>query len=544
MGSELISFYQNKIKKTWKLAFFSAFVLGLLVHLYKFTNLLPNADALYNFYSNQNMAASGRWFLSIACGLSSYFDLPWVNGLLSLVFMGLTSAMVAEIFGMKNPVLILLSGGLLVSFPAMTATLSYEFTADGYMLAMALAAFGVCLTRMEYIGKDHWKKSVLSGICICLSCGIYQAYVSFAFVLAVCYFVTELLENRRSDRELWRWIGTQILIYGCALAAYYGIWKLCLALQGFTASSYQGIDRVGVMGAGELVSAFVKIAGDFTKFFIEWNILQHGVTVYSVLNILFLVSFAGVLLAAVRKSGILKHKCHLVLLVLCIAALPVGCFVWYLTSPDVIYHALMLQSICLLYILTAVLFDRWICPRVSGIALLLLTAIVINNSVTANVYYNFMHQSFEKTRAAAVELSTRIHLLDDGTAQYVVIYGGLGGYGQEDHFAPDKLRTLGGWKVINRTILTPMFLDLYTDFSLSYYRSNDLAYPVVENDPDIPAPQDWEFRFPLLNKAERDALEQTDQVQSMPVWPARDSVQLIGNTIVAKLSEIEAADIS
>ena len=178
MGSELISFYQNKIKKTWKLAFFSAFVLGLLVHLYKFTNLLPNADALYNFYSNQNMAASGRWFLSIACGLSSYFDLPWVNGLLSLVFMGLTSAMVAEVFRMKNPVLILLSSGLLVSFPAVTATLSYEFTADGYMLAMALAAFSVCLTRMEYIGKAHWKKLVFSGICICLCCGIYQAYVT------------------------------------------------------------------------------------------------------------------------------------------------------------------------------------------------------------------------------------------------------------------------------------------------------------------------------------------------------------------------------
>lgn len=539
MGSGILAFYNEKIRKTWKLAFFSAFFLGLLVHIYKFTNLLPNADALYNFYSSQNMAASGRWFLSIACSFGSWFDLPWVNGVLSLVFMGLTAAMVAEVFRMENPVLMLLSSGLLVSFPAITATMAYEFTADGYMLAMALSALSVCLSRMEYIGKKHLPRLILSGLCICLSCGIYQAYVSFGFVLAVCYFMMELLENRRSDKELWKWIGTQVLIYGGALAAYYGIWKLCLGALGFTAASYQGIDRVGVMGAGDLVSALVKIAGDFVKFFIEWNILDHGVTVYSVLNILFLIFFAGGILTAVLKSGMLKRKIHLLLLVLCLAALPVGCYIWYLTSPDVFYHALMLQSVCLLYILTAVIYDRWVQPKKSMAALVLLTAIVFNNSVCANMYYNLMHQSFEKTRAAAVELSTRIHLLDDGNVKYVAIYGGLGDYGQEDHFRADKLRQLGGCKLINRTILSPMFLSLYTDFGLSYYRTNDLAYPLVENDPDIPAPQDWSFRFPLLSKVQRDALGQTEEVRAMPIWPARDSVQVFGDTVVVKLSETE-----
>lgn len=541
MGSGILTFYHDKIKKTWKTAFFSAFLLGLLIHIYKFTNLLPNADALYNFYSNQNMAASGRWFLSIACSFSSYFDLPWVNGILSLFFMGLTAAMVAEVFRMENPVLIVLSSGLLVSFPAITATMSYEFTADGYMLAMMLSALSVCLSRMEYIGRKHWPKLVLSGVCICLSCGIYQAYVSFAFVLAVCYFMTELLENRREEKQFRNWIAAQVLIYGCALAGYYLVWKVCLAMQGFTASSYQGIDRVGVMGAGDLVSALMKIVGDFVKFFLEWNILDHGVTVYSVLNMLFLIAFASGLLTAVWKSGAAKRKIHLLLLLLCVAALPVGCFIWYLTSPDVVYHALMLQSVCLLYILTAVLFDRWVRPAISNLALIVLVAIVVNNSVTANMYYNLMQQSFEVTKSVASEVSTRIHLLDDGEVKFVAIYGGLGGYGQEDHFRHDRLRQLGGWKVINRTILSPMFLSLYTDFDLSYYRSNDLEYPIVENDPDIPAPQDWEFRFPLLDKAERDALARTEQVQNMPVWPARDSVAVIGDTVVVKLSHVEAA---
>lgn len=544
MGSELLTFYRQKLKKTWKTAFYSGFFIGLLVHIYKFTNLLPNADALYNFYSSQNMVASGRWFLSAACGLSSFFDLPWVNGMLSLVFMGITAAIVAEVFRMENPVLIVLSGGLLVSFPAITATMAYEFTADGYMLAMALAALSVALSRMEYLERAHWKKLVLSGVCICLCCGIYQAYVSFAFVMAVCYFMLELLDNRREEKAYWKWIGTQVLIYGCALAAYYLIWKLCLSVQGFSASGYQGIDRVGRMGAGDLAAGLVKIAGDFVRFFTEWNVLDHGFTVYSCLNLLFLLSFAGVLLTAVWKSGLIRRRVHLLLMLLCLPALPVGCYIWYLTSPDVVYHGLMLQSLCLLYILTAVLCDRWGClsggNKMKNTVLTLLIMILLNNGLTANMYYNLMHQSFERTRAAAVELSTRIHLLDDGQIRYVALVGNLEDYGQEDHFAPDKLRQLGGWKVINRTLLSPVFLSLYTDFDLSYYRINGLEYPVVENDPNIPAPQDWEFRFPVLSSADSLALAQTEQVQSMPVWPARDSVQVVGDTVVVKLSQPEA----
>lgn len=540
MGSEILIFYREKLKKEWKLAFYSAFFMGLLVHLYKFTNLLPNHDALYNFYSSQNMVASGRWFLAVACGFSSYFDLPWVNGVLSLVFMGLTAAMVAEVFRMKNPVLILLSSGLQVSFPAITATMAYEFTADGYMIAMALAALSVLLTRMEYIGKKYWAGMVLSGVCICLACGIYQAYVSFAFVLAVCYFMVELLENRREEKQYRNWIGAQLVIYPAALALYYGIWKLCLKVQGFAASGYQGIDRVGSMGAGGILSGFGKIVRDFVRFFLEWNILEHGVTVYSVLNILFLICFAAGMLAAVLKSGILKRKIHFLLLILCLAALPVGCYIWYLSSPDVYYHALMLQSVALLYVLAAVICDRWLCPKPSNLMLAVLVAVVFNNSVAANLYYNYMDQSFRKTHAAAVELSTRVHLLDDGTIKHVVIFGGLGDWDQEAHFNSEQLRQLGGWKTINRTILSPMFLSLYTEFDLSYYRENGLDYPVVENEPNIPAPRDWQFRFPLLGAEESRELAQTEQVQAMPVWPAWDSVQVIGDTVVIKLSAIEA----
>lgn len=123
MGQKLLALYGNKVKNTWKIAFFSAFFLGLLVHMYQFTNYSPNHDGLYNFYGSQNMIGSGRWFLAAACSLSTFFDLPWVIGVVSVTFMALTAAVITEVFGMENPCLIVVCSGLLVSFPAVAETM-------------------------------------------------------------------------------------------------------------------------------------------------------------------------------------------------------------------------------------------------------------------------------------------------------------------------------------------------------------------------------------------------------------------------------------
>lgn len=194
MGNTL-SLKWKEIKASWKYTFLVTFIIGMLVHIYKFTNTLINHDGVYNYYSDQNILGSGRWFLSIACGFSSYFDLPWINGLFSIIFIALTAVVIVDIFEIKNRFLMLLVGALLVTFPGTTETFYFGFTADGYMLAMLLAALAVRLSMFEEKKKIHY---LLASIFICLSCGIYQAYVSFAMILALCYFANELLEKKRN----------------------------------------------------------------------------------------------------------------------------------------------------------------------------------------------------------------------------------------------------------------------------------------------------------------------------------------------------------
>ena len=185
MGLDLLSILKSKVSQKQKIAFIGTFVVALLVHLYKFTNTMPNHDSLCNYYSDQNIVGSGRWALSVACGFSSYFDLPWVNGLMSCFFLAMTAVVLVSLFKMENPVLIVLTGGLLAASPSTTETFFFLFTADGYMISMFLAALAVYWSRMEEKRVSRW---ILSSVCICLSCGIYQAYVSFALLVSIIIY--------------------------------------------------------------------------------------------------------------------------------------------------------------------------------------------------------------------------------------------------------------------------------------------------------------------------------------------------------------------
>lgn len=551
MGSEWIRFYRDKVKPQWKIAFIATMVVGLLVHMYKFTNNLPNHDSLLNFYSSQNMVRSGRWFLSIACGFSSYFDLPWVIGVISLVFIACTAILIVEIFHVENSVLVVLCSALLVSFPSVTDTYNFEFTADGYMLAMLLAASAVYCSTLKRSGV-RW--TVLSACFICLTCAVYQAYISFAFVLALCYFMFELLEGKNSTKQYFSWIGRQAVIYSLGLAAYLIIWKICLFVQNCVPSTYMGIDSFGHMNLNQILKAAYRSIESFVAFFIQWNIFKHGLTWYAGLNILFLFAAFIAVVSAVKGSGIFKRFSHFLLLLVCGAAVPFSCFMLYFVSATMAYSPRMEQSICICYIFAAVLCERWLKPNKGNLAALLLFAIVFNNGVIANKLYYYMNLCYERSYGTAVEMQARIHLTDTGTARSIAWIGTVvPSPTVQEAFCTDmtgggsmgKLSSaifLRNYASITQE-LDMIFLEHFLDFELEYYKTHpeEQVREVIFEGGTDPVPDGWSISFPLADDETQQQLMNSDEVKKMGIWPASDSVQLIGETIVIKLADIEAS---
>ena len=543
MGESIMRLYRETVKKEWKIAFFSAVIVGFLVHIYKFTNYFPNHDGLFNFWSTQNMVASGRWFLAPACALSSCFDLPWVIGIFSVAFMAMTAAFLTEIFEMRNHCLIVLSSGLLVSFPAITETMLYQFTSDGYMLAMLLGTAAVYLTRLAK--GIHWKNGITATVCICLACAIYQAYIAYTFVLAVCYFMYELLENRQNTGAYWKWIVYQAGIFAAGLALYYGIWQLIMKLSGIAPSSYEGISAIGTFSAGTLLTAAKQCIFSFIWFFLERNPMQYGFSVFSVLGILFGAAFVIACGAAFYMSGLRRRPVEALLFLLCMISLPFGCFLCYFISPGVEYYTRMLQAMVILYVLLGVLCERWGNALSKNLALFLLVGVILNNSVTANVCYVYLNRCHEQSLATAAELSARIHLEDDGTAENVAFIGSIGGkwtITEEETMDLSKLGTLGPLKMVNYSLLSDhdlivLFLDQYLDFTLEYYRTHDVQEPLYPFTSTSPVPNGFEFHFPIADEKTMEALTATEEYQQMGIWPGKDSVRQIGKTIVVRFSE-------
>ena len=518
MGEGLLLFYRTKLKKEYKFAFFSTFLMAMLIHMYKFVNTLPNHDSVYNYYSDQNILGSGRWALSMACGISSYYDLPWVIGLFSCVFIALTVVVIVALFQMKNPVLIGLTGALLASSPATTETFFFLFTADGYMISMFLAAVAVYYTRIEETRKSRW---LLSGICICVSCGIYQSYVPFALLLAVCYFMDVLLDNRHSKALCFKWILRQVIVYGVSLAAYFVIWKLCMRVSGTVANDYQGISEVGKISVGLLVNGLKEAIVTTVRYFVQWDVFTNGFTLYAVLNLLALAAMIGGLVLGGLKNGLFKRMWAVALVALClIAIVPFGCL-WHFASEQVEYRAIMLQCYTLLFVLTALLYEKWAKkPAVKDLVAFMLALMVFNNALAANACYFYMHFCYERTYAEGVEMMIDIHdLQDEYEFDKIAVMGSRTTELQYENIDPETGKILGAGKF----------------HILSRIMQKSLLFDEVHVRLILEA--NYGLKLDAVPEAERLALLETEEVKSMGSWPAKDSMKVIDDVLVIKLSE-------
>lgn len=494
------------------MAFISTLVIGLCTHIYKFTNTLPNHDSLFNFYSDQNVLGMGRWLLSIACGASSYFDLPWVNGLLSLLFIAATAAVVISVLEVKNVILVVIISGILVTFPGVTETFFFEFTADGYMLAMLLASLAVYFSR---IGDNNIKHLILSAIFICMSCGIYQAYVSFALVLALCYFMQELLEDRRTLKEYFAWIKNQVIVYVSGLLAYLLIWKICMIFQNVQVNAYQGyqgIANVGQISIPVLCGAVKNTIKTWFVFLLEWNVLEHGWTLYGILNVIFILFALSAIIVAIYKSKLYQKKIQSVLFGLCLFALPFFCCIWCFTSSGVTYGSRMLQSIAVFYAWIMVLIAKWWNVKLKNIAVILIMIIIFNFGISANISYYLMNKCYETSYATANEMMMRIHLLDNGCVKKVAVVGNRGTEVSLDTTElGNRVHTYGACLESN----------------LLFDQEHTILF--------LKNMSDFEYEVPTTEELVK--IERLDEVQQMSVWPFSDSMKLINDTIVIKLAE-------
>lgn len=403
---------RTKIKSTWKTAFASAFLLGLLIHLPVMLSDIPNHDGLSSMYFDQNMITSGRWFLSAACGLSSYFTIPWVIGLIGLVWLSLTAVVLTETLELTDPLVIVAVSGLLVAFPALASTFAYVFTMDGYMLGLFLAILAVLLTKKYR--KGGWLYGAVS---LAFSMGIYQAYLPFAILLCVYLILIFFMEEKG-----WKKKAGYVLRYlgmgACGGVLYYVILQILLKLQGKVLDTYQGINSMEQGGTGTgLLTTIKGMYLDFLAFTVHGNVLVNNIFSFAACAVLVLLT-AYLLFRSMVQRKWWKNPAFFAIIILSAVGLPLLTNVFLLISPNLTYHLLMRYQWVLYLILMLAFTDRFAVQEgktdigIQWAALLAAVILIFNYGVSDNIGYSNLEKKYEKTYAYCVRLLDRIEQTD------------------------------------------------------------------------------------------------------------------------------------
>lgn len=503
---------KQKISRRDTMIFLAAFIAGLAAHLRVFVSDIPNHDGLSGIDFDQNMITSGRWFLTVACHISTDYTLPWVIGLLSLLYLGVAAVVLCRFFHLKHAYSGVLIAALLAVYPSLSSNFAYIFTADGYMLALLLA---VCAVYMVERSKRGF---LIGGLLLGFSMGIYQAYLAFAMVLAlygVCrgwFFAKDTKENLRLTA---RYVGMGVI----GAVFYYLMLQILLKIQNTSLSGYQGIGSGSSQGIGSIL---INVYQDFAVHTLKGNILAQNTAVLAVAALLLLAA-AFTLAVAFVRAGSLKNPLSLLCLLAAVVLLPVCFNVMLIISPEVTYHSLMRYQWVLLLVCAVAVIDRlgetlpmkkaacalpWMCVLSAAV-------MIFSYILTCNVAYFNLEKKWTKTYSYCLRLLDRIEQMEGYTYDMPIAMIGVV---SEDTFPSTDL-TVG---------VTDSLLGISGDY---------LVY-TAQNYQDF-----WEYYFgvtvQLVDSGDIVDIYNSEEYQALDPFPAENCMVIVDGVLYVKTENKE-----
>ena len=512
----------GRVSTPQRAAFFSCFITGYLVHLYAFTNTIPNSDGLSRVFDLQQMTISGRWFLHYASALNQFTQMPAVIGLLSLLFLGLAAALVVDLLKVRSRVLAGLSGAVMAAFPCLGYTFLYLFTASAYCLAILLAVLSVWLAKRC---KTGWLLGVLT---LALSMGTYQAYVTAAIALSLLVVLRETLDPEATFSSTLN-LGLRLAAYLAAGAVlYYIILMIFLKAKGLELLSYLGMDAASsgypfgqlprlLFDCYKQVVAFFFVPGWHGGFSNTWMV---------VLNLLLFLLAAGCFLLAagcflrrLKRKALVQELWRPLGALAMLALLPLGINFMRILSPYSDPTPLMKYSFVTVYLAVLLLLDLTddlalssAHPVLSPLSLVCTAALLLSFLNTNNLLYTASAQAHRATESYATRLLTRIEICpgyEPGMEIAIVgaipadqVCSQIESYVQVDHYS------------VPLNTVTPLNKHIY------YYLNDWLNVPVEE-----PSEETMQ------------AISDSHEFQAMPLYPADGSVQVLNGRVVVRMQE-------
>lgn len=518
MNNLLKTFERNK--KQLLFVILCTFFWGLLAHGYGFMQNSFSHDSLNEFNgadgSNLWKIQLGRFCIPLYKAIfRTDLTLPWLVGLLSLVWIGLTVFSVVRIFRIESKPLVFLIAGIFtanITVAATAATYMHDYDCDMFAL--------LCAVMAVYFWKNVRRGGIFGAICISISLGIYQSYFCVTIVLVMFVCILDLL-NGESFKNVFnsglRAIG--MLLLGCVL---YGVaMKLALTLAGTTLASGD-YNSLGIMleltprsilslifyAYKDCISRLFSVASPYPAALIQ------GITW------LILLILAGIMLYGIGSRRIRVPEKLLCIGLVCL--LPLGMNLMYVLTTGVV-HDLMVYAVWLVYLLV-LLLTNWLTERWKGnkkliqlksVCMALILVLLYSNVQTANAMY--LKKDMEQD--AFLSFMTRVLYRIENYEGYEPGITPVVFVGNSDQLC----ETIPGFERYCR--VTGLSESVVTGLTEDFRARSYFAY-VLNNPALIPGGDVW---YDM----------QTDsRAAEMPNYPADGCIAMIDGVLVVKLGDV------
>lgn len=391
---------KDKVKfSQLKYTFIGIFIVGIITHGYIMTHNFVNSDGIYYFYSeNMDMTVSGRWLLNLICKISGDYTIPWFLGILSMLYIAVGTYFLIMFFDIRNEWNILVVSGIIVASPVVTATFGYMFTADAYFFSYALATFAAYMIKKFELKSPFFWVGVAA---ICLSMGIYQAYVEVTVIMLMLDSIAVIFNTEKLQKCCGIVCRYLIALFMGAFL-YFGVLEIILKKKKLQLLSYQGINEVKVIDLKSIIYRIPNLYNDTIMYFRNGELTANNIYILNAYKILAFISMIIAFFYLWRKKSIWKTSFACAV----IGIIPIALNMFNLFSDKTINHLLMKMGWVICLLVGFILVDQF--DKKLRLVSLLGILIILNYGRIANEVYVNVEQKQEKTYAVCLKLSDRM----------------------------------------------------------------------------------------------------------------------------------------
>ena len=507
----------------------AVFSLGLVAHAIGIIDFTINHDSLREYYlsfATSIKLSSGRFLEPLLRTImGEYVTLTWLSGIVSLFAIGVSVTLVSNMFSLKKTWQHILLSGISVTNISITATIAsyiHDFMGNSISLLFATAtAYLWAKTR----NKFSFKIAIVSIVCMFVSLGLYQAYLSVTTTLICIFCLKELLAGTEAKNVIFSILRAIVIvaiattIYLLCTYAIKLIFDLSLKDNGVGAllgdgnlSSTKFMTRI-VLGYGLVFLNFVLPNYANAQAVFEPTALFIGI-----LNIVLIIIAGCIIIRNIRLKKIKRLETLLIIGIILSIPLCMSCVM----IVSNVFHELLRYSFYLFYLLILVVFNflpekqdnstlDW--HKITVISII--GFIILNNIQLSNMAYT----QKKLQQQAALSLMTRIiHSLEqyDNYEYGISNVAFIGEFFDENAgWENDALKIVSGMEYIVPFTM-PEALDNYFDLVLQY--PINLVSEGIGN------------------------LKSTQEFKAMPDYPAKGSIKEINGIIVVKLNNSQPQD--